>query len=139
MVIDQVMVDDMNRIADFLFRLGKLKSKQAIVEWIDTAPLRDDYSGYGRVDYTYTGSANTLYDRTSPFHRRSGYSLVNLRVGSDKDVANHKWGASLFVDNVFDKIAETGLPVAISADLPTTRRLGIVRPRTIGLTFSYRM
>jgi len=41
MVIDQVMVDDMNRIADFLFSLGKLKSKQAIVEWIDTAPLRD--------------------------------------------------------------------------------------------------
>ncbi|HKB07936.1 MAG TPA: ABC transporter substrate-binding protein [Candidatus Polarisedimenticolia bacterium] len=41
MVIDQVMVDDLNRIADFLFSLGKLKGKQAVVEWIDTAPLRD--------------------------------------------------------------------------------------------------
>jgi hypothetical protein len=41
MVIDQVMVDDLNRIADFLFTLGKLKSKQAAVEWIHTAPLRD--------------------------------------------------------------------------------------------------
>jgi ABC-type nitrate/sulfonate/bicarbonate transport system substrate-binding protein len=41
MVIDQVMVDDLNRIAEFLFSLGKLKSKQAVLEWIDTAPLRD--------------------------------------------------------------------------------------------------
>jgi NitT/TauT family transport system substrate-binding protein len=41
MVIDQAMVDDLNRIAEFLFGLGKLKNKQPVVEWIDTAPLRD--------------------------------------------------------------------------------------------------
>ncbi len=41
MVIDEVLVNDLNVIADFLFSLGKLKTKQAVVEWIDTAPLRD--------------------------------------------------------------------------------------------------
>jgi len=41
MVIDQVMIDDLNRIAEFLFSLGKLKSKQPVTEWIDTAPLRE--------------------------------------------------------------------------------------------------
>lgn len=41
MVIDQVMVDDLNRIAEFLFSLSKLKNKLSVVEWIDPAPLRD--------------------------------------------------------------------------------------------------
>ena len=41
MVIDQVLVDDLNRIADFLLGLGKIKSKLSAREWIDPAPLRD--------------------------------------------------------------------------------------------------
>jgi len=43
-----------------------------------------------------------------------------------------------FVDNVFDKIGETALPVAIAADLPTTRRIAVNTPRTVGVTFDYR-
>lgn len=37
-----------------------------------------------------------------------------------------------------DKQGATDLPVAISADLPTTRRLALNQPRTIGATLGYR-
>jgi iron complex outermembrane receptor protein len=38
---------------------------------------------------------------------------------------------------VFDKIGETDLPTAISADLPTTRRIAVTTPRTTGVMLSY--
>lgn len=41
MVLDQVLVDDLNRIAEFLFNLGKIKNKVTVREWIDPGPLRD--------------------------------------------------------------------------------------------------
>ena len=41
MVIDQVLVDDLNRIADFLFSLGKVKTRLSAREWIDPVPLAD--------------------------------------------------------------------------------------------------
>jgi ABC-type nitrate/sulfonate/bicarbonate transport system substrate-binding protein len=41
MIIDQVMVDDLNRIAEFLFNAGKIKNKVSVREWLDVAPLRD--------------------------------------------------------------------------------------------------
>ncbi|PRC92204.1 TonB-dependent receptor [Solimicrobium silvestre] len=95
--------------------------------------------GFARVDYSYIGNSIALYDRTSPFYLSKGFSLVNLRVGSRKISESSHWGASLFVDNVFNKIGETGLPTAISADLPDTRRIGINRPRTIGINLKYQM
>ncbi len=42
-----------------------------------------------------------------------------------------------YVANVFDKRGETDLPVSISADLPSTRRVAINQPRTIGFTIGY--
>lgn len=92
--------------------------------------------GYMRMDYTYTGSANALYDRSSPFYRRAGYGLFNVRLGLDRVASDSKIGAAFFVENLFNKIGQTGLPVAISADLPTTRRIAIVRPRTVGVSLS---
>lgn len=41
MVIDQVLVDDLNRIAEFLLSLGKIKSRLSAREWIEPVPLRD--------------------------------------------------------------------------------------------------
>jgi hypothetical protein len=43
----------------------------------------------------------------------------------------------LYATNLFDKHGETDLPVAISADLPTTRRVALNQPRTIGVTLQY--
>jgi outer membrane receptor protein involved in Fe transport len=114
---------------------------QNVPKWTATASieyrrrLSDTLKGFGRLDYSYVGPANFLYDRTSPFYRRPGFSIFNTRIGINP--ANGPWDASLFVNNLLDKRGETDLPVAISADLPTTRRIALNQPRTIGLNFGY--
>jgi len=92
--------------------------------------------GFARLDYSYLGPANFLYDRTSPFHRRAGFSIFNVRLGIDP--VEGPWEASLYVNNLFDKQGATDLPVAISADLPTTRRVALNQPRTVGVAVGYR-
>jgi outer membrane receptor protein involved in Fe transport len=101
------------------------------------APFVNGYSHYERIDYTYVGSQYALYDPTSPFYRISGFGQTNLRIGLKKPKGGPGWDGSIFVDNLFNKIGETDLPEAISADLPTTRRIAITRPRTIGMTVRY--
>lgn len=103
--------------------------------------LSNNRPAYMRVDYSYTGSSISLYDRTSPFYQSKAYSLVNLRLGIkpfSADSDSH-WSASVFMDNVFNKIGQTSLPEAISTDLSNTRRVAITRPRTIGINLNYRM
>lgn len=104
------------------------------VEYSDQ--LSDRYKGFGRVDFSYLGPADFLYDRTSPFYRRPGFSIFNARVGVNP--VEGPWEVSAFINNIFDKKGETDLPVAISADLPTTRRIALNQPRTIGLGVGYR-
>ena len=99
-------------------------------------PLSAGLGAYGRVDVTYTGTANALYDRSSPFYQRGGFTLVNLKFGLTPSAKADKWSLTFFIDNLLNKIGETGLPAAISADLPTTRRIAIDRPRTAGVTLS---
>lgn len=93
-----------------------------------------EYDGFLRADISYVGDETFLYDRTSPFYRRGGFATTNVRVG----VQGHNGiDVSLYATNLFDKRGETDLPVAISADLPTTRRVAINQPRTIGVTVQY--
>lgn len=98
-----------------------------------TVPLEPGRSAYARLDYSYVGAAKALYDRTSPFYARAGFGQFKLRLGVEP-LAGQGWSAALFVDNLFNRIGQTALPVAISADLPTTRRIAVTRPRTIGVT-----
>ena len=98
--------------------------------------ISDRLKGFGRLDLSYVGPATFLYDRTSPFARRAGFTIVNARVGIDPDKL--PWEVSLFARNIFDVRGETDLPVAIAADLPTTRREGLNQPRTIGVSAGYR-
>ncbi len=91
------------------------------------------YAAYGRLDATYTGGANSLYDSSSPFYRRAGFSQLNFKLGWQPASKTARWSVTVFVDNLLDKIGQTSLPVAISADLPTTRRIAINRPRTSGV------
>ena len=95
--------------------------------------LGANYAGFGRLDATYTGSANALYDRSSPFYRHAGFAQLNLKLGWQPIGKNPRWTATVFVDNLLDKIGQTGLPVALFADLPDTRRIAVNRPRTMGL------
>ena len=87
------------------------------------------------MNATYVGDSDALYDRTSPFYLKKGFSLVNLRFGVDQGA---RWEAALFLNNVFNTIGETDLPTAIAADLPTTRRFAITQPRTGGVSVNYR-
>ena len=95
----------------------------------------ETYDGFVRVDFSYLGPANFLYDTTSPFYRRNGFSIFNARVGLNP--AKGPWEAALYVNNLFNKAGETDLPTAISADLPTTRRVALTQPRTMGVTLGY--
>ncbi|WP_051294175.1 TonB-dependent receptor [Pseudoduganella violaceinigra] len=106
-------------------------SGSAAVEynWISGAA----YSGFARLDATYTGSAKSLYERDSPFYRRAGFTQLNFQFGWQPNAKPPRWRATLVADNLLNKIGQTGLPVAISADLPNTRRVAINRPRTLGL------
>lgn len=91
---------------------------------------------YLRFDHSYTGAANFLYDRTSPFYQRQAYHLSRLSAGTQQ-TDKSGWSFSVFVDNLFNQRGATALPVAISADLSDTRRLGVLRPRTIGISWRW--
>jgi iron complex outermembrane receptor protein len=101
-----------------------------------THRITDMYDGFGSLNATYTSNSLALYDRTSPFYLKKGFTVVNARIGIEY---GPRWEASVFVDNLLNKIGETDLPSAISADLPTTRRYAVNQPRTVGaaLTFRY--
>ncbi|WP_169333637.1 TonB-dependent receptor [Novosphingobium nitrogenifigens] len=92
--------------------------------------------GFARVDYSYMGPANFLYDTTSPFYHRQGFSIFNLRMGVNP--ASGPWEAAFYVNNLFNKAGATDLPTAISADLPTTRRVALNQPRTFGVKLGYK-
>jgi outer membrane receptor protein involved in Fe transport len=93
-----------------------------------------EYDGFMRADLSYVGNSNFLYDRDSPFYRRGGFATTNIRMGVE---GRNGIDISLYATNLFDKHGETDLPVAISADLPTTRRVALNQPRTIGVTLQY--
>jgi iron complex outermembrane receptor protein len=97
-------------------------------------PVNETYNGFLRADISYVGHETFLYDRTSPFYNRGGFTTTNFRIGVE---GRNGIDISFYANNLFDKRGETDLPVAISADLPTTRRVGINQPRTIGMTFQY--
>ncbi|MBV1776792.1 TonB-dependent receptor [Burkholderiaceae bacterium DAT-1] len=92
-------------------------------------------STYVRLDYTFTGSADTLYEHQSLFRRRAGFGVFNVRTGQVARQGRIGW--SMFIENLTNKMGQTDLPVAIFADLNDTRRIAINRPRTIGLNVDF--
>jgi hypothetical protein len=73
------------------------------------------------------------FDATSIYYNLAGYSLANLRIGAKR----RGFKSSLFINNLFDKHAETALYESYATNLPTTRRIGLNRPRTIGMDLRY--
>jgi iron complex outermembrane recepter protein len=88
-----------------------------------------DLSGFARFDINATSHEYNSFVYTSIYSKDAGYSLANIRFG----VRRSRWQSSLFVLNLFDKHAETALPISNAADLPTQRRFSLNRPRTVGL------
>ena len=86
-------------------------------------------SGFGRFDINTTSHEYNNFVYTNIYSQDAGYSLANIRFG----VRRSRWQSSLFVLNLFDKHAETALPISSAADLPNQRRFSLNRPRTVGL------
>ena len=93
-------------------------------------PLGGSLTGTARVDYSVTGHAYNLFDSTNPYYNQAGYSLMNIRTGVESGI----WQSSLYVTNLFNKHAQTGLPNSYSSNLPTQQQYALNRPRTVGIT-----
>jgi iron complex outermembrane receptor protein len=97
-----------------------------------------------RMDYEYAGAPKWLspaLDSTTAQYSGNGYPLpasnfMTLRGG----VTLGEWQVAAFVDNLTDTHVVTGYDYTISAGDPTdtTQRNYTFRPRTIGLSFTYR-
>ncbi|WP_170120244.1 TonB-dependent receptor [Fulvimonas soli] len=107
-----------------------------------TAALAADYrwpigAGLGgmlRLDANYVGTSYSTFRPTDPSRTRMGnYTMVDGRVGLED--ADGRWSASLYVKNLFDKLAfvSTGLQTYYAP----FGEAYTVAPRTIGIDAKY--
>ncbi len=122
-------------------RLAGTPEEQASFYAAYHRPLRNGFemnAGYG---LTYSGNIITKTGLRNNGETLGGYTLHSLSAG----VSHERWSANLFVDNLTDKFAETGvrldpsyIGVVNGFDLRRYFR-NVIRPRTIGIEFRYRM
>jgi outer membrane receptor protein involved in Fe transport len=108
-------------------------------KWMGTASgeyhlrISPSKSMYGLLNVNTTSHEYNNFDPASNYYTSAGYTLANARLGLK---ASH-WQAAVFCDNLFNKHAETALPISNAADLPIQRRISLYRFRTIGLDFRW--
>lgn len=92
--------------------------------------LTDTLSGFARVDGNTVGGSYSDFRPTGTFTRKvSAYQLVNARLGIEGP--DNRWGAYLFVTNLFD---DTAITRAQSSAIAVGRTLvNSASPRTIGV------
>jgi iron complex outermembrane receptor protein len=96
-----------------------------------TRPIAGDWEGMLAADLTYRGAVNAYFASNQQFNLRlSPYTLVELRAG----LINGPWSLTAFARNLTNKRAEVS---AINSDQDPHATL-TVRPRTIGVTMTYR-
>ncbi|TWB43136.1 outer membrane receptor protein involved in Fe transport [Nitrospirillum viridazoti] len=64
------------------------------------------------------------------YFQKPAYDLVDMRIG----LAGGSWTTSLYIDNLFDRRAVTGINRNVAQNNPYYARVFINRPRTIGVT-----
>jgi len=94
-------------------------------------PIMQGYNGFLRADVQYTGLSYVNFLQTIPEYTKPGYTLVNLRAGVD---IPSTWRVTLFVDNLFNKLALLDLPDSLIFNLADLPRYTVNRPRTVGIT-----
>jgi iron complex outermembrane recepter protein len=99
-----------------------------------TFALPAGYSGFARADGQYVGESYPDYDRTDPATFQRSYAVLDLRAGALKD--GLEW--NLFVANATNKQAYLSKFISDNYDAPSRTRMFTNRPRTIGLSVSYR-
>ena len=98
-----------------------------------TTTVLNDYKLTARVADVFVGSS---YDVAYYFaYKLPSYSLANARVGLAKDA----WSASLFVDNLANKVAlTTANNTSFQFNIPQVVRYSTNQPRTVGLQLNYK-
>ena len=104
-------------------------------------PLRNGFEMSASYGLSHSGNVITKTGLRADGETLSGYTVHSLSAG----VGHERWVASVFVDNLTDKYAETGVRldpnynrVVNGFDLRRYFR-NVIRPRTIGIEFRYRM
>jgi iron complex outermembrane receptor protein len=108
---------------------------QNVPKWTGNVSLEyhaeiNSVSGFARFDMNASSRQYNNFDPTSNYYATAGYALANFRIGTD---SVKQWQGSFFINNLFDRHAETGLRTASGIDLPMTRAVSMNRPRTIGV------
>jgi outer membrane receptor protein involved in Fe transport len=98
-------------------------------------PLTSEWDGFVRISYNFVDEVTRIYDPASPFNLVDSHDRVDLRIGAYQA---DRWEITLFAQNLLNEVSESGLFGSnTSVNLPTTRAMAIMRPRTIGLTASF--
>ena len=95
-------------------------------DWDVTASVK----GLVRADINYVGRSYADFRPTAITYRKiGGYEVVGARAG----IHSERWGAYLFVNNLFDVIARTTAANVLGGSLET---ITAVPPRTIGVNLT---
>jgi iron complex outermembrane recepter protein len=109
---------------------------QDVPDWTSSAslvyrtPITQALGFIARVDNVYVGSR---VDVTAQPNYLPSYDLTNLRAGVEAD----KWTATLFVNNVANKLAYLTNSPAINVNIATFNRTVVAPPLTFGIDMSY--
>ena len=105
----------------------------ASLSLIYSSQVFGSYHLTGRVSDTYVGPAfDQAYAFAIPL---PAYNLVNARLG----LGNGKWNATLFVDNLTNRIAELSTNnTQFQFNIPQLVRISTNQPRTFGTEIDYR-
>lgn len=98
-----------------------------------TWPVSAALNGFAGTSFSYVDGSGTQFNPTSPIYNyKHSYVVGDVRLG----VRGEHWLAQIFIDNVFDKLAE--INIIEQASNLTPRAIVPNRPRTVGLNVSYR-
>jgi hypothetical protein len=92
-----------------------------------------DYQLTARVSDVYTGRS---FDQAYQFGiQLPSYNIASARLG----LAGDKWSATLFIDNLTNKVAElTSNNTQFQFNVPQLTRISTNQPRTFGTEVNYR-
>ncbi|MEJ8568688.1 TonB-dependent receptor [Elongatibacter sediminis] len=95
-------------------------------------PMTNGWDGFFRADAAYVGDSETQFNPENPIsNHKDDYVLTNLRLG----IRAESWDATLFVNNLFDELAEVNI-IEQASNL-TPRAIVAARPRRVGVSLTY--
>ena len=132
--LDAKLTED--QINDFIIAAGRSGDRLPFIpHWTFSwggeyrQPLTAGISLYARADANYFGRSYSEFRPTNVNRVRiDEYTLANVRLGAES--SNGNWGAYIFLDNVFDKVA---INRATKTAFINSYAVTSAAPRTIGL------